>query len=252
MPKLEMPSFFGDSFRERQSTVGHNSRPENYSMDSNSTVDSPHPSSGKLPAQPGATTVELHGGGANARTLKQGFLSKTSRHMRVWRARFFVLEADLLVYYTSDREANAVPRQKPKGHIPLHGSVTHRVADPLGFKLKTPQRVYAFRAESSEQVEVLVPPPSALPALPLPRTHTSTPRKHNLRSPTTSSHCVFRSGCGLSLLSRRSRAARRLGSRTTTRCSAAAPRARAPSPSRTSTTSSRQRTRADTRRHGRT
>jgi len=156
-PKLMMPSFFGDSFRDRQSTIGNGSRPEldEDSMSSVSETPTSSPRAGlpKSKSTKDTTTVELHSGGVNTRALKQGFLSKTSRHMKVWRTRFFVLETDLLIYYTSDREAHAVPRQKPKGHIPLHGSVTQRAADPLGFKLKTPQRVYAFKAETAALCE---------------------------------------------------------------------------------------------------
>ncbi|KAL1512358.1 hypothetical protein AB1Y20_005617 [Prymnesium parvum] len=150
MPRhIGLPTFFGDSFRVE------NPPPSQWGSERASSSHAPPPGApaGKPAAGLTGGTVELHGGAARTRVLKEGYLSKTSRHMRVWRARFFVLEADLLIYYISDREAHATPRQKPKGHIPLHGSSTQRAVDPLGFKLKTPQRVYAFRAESPQQVE---------------------------------------------------------------------------------------------------
>ena len=73
--------------------------------------------------------------------------------MRVWRARWFVLEADLLYYYASDKEPPAQSRPRAKGVITLHGSVIHKVADPLGFKLVTPKRVFTFRAETLPQAQ---------------------------------------------------------------------------------------------------
>lgn len=103
-----------------------------------------------------SSTVELTP--QASRVLKQGPLFKASRHMRVWRARWFVLEADLLCYYAEAKEPPALSRPRPKGVITLHGSVIQKVADPLGFKLVTPKRMYTLRAETLRQAQVCWPP----------------------------------------------------------------------------------------------
>ncbi|KAL1500511.1 hypothetical protein AB1Y20_013167 [Prymnesium parvum] len=136
---VPLPSFFGDSFRESDPSTSENAD------------DGSEP---KLESE-GVASIDLSRTGPLApQVLKQGFLHKAGRHGQlIWRGRWFVLESDVLCYYTSEKEVGEGKKPKPKGVISLHGSFVQKGKDPLSFKLLTPKRTYAFRADSNLEAQ---------------------------------------------------------------------------------------------------
>ena len=95
-----------------------------------------------------------------------------------------MLETDVLCYYTSADEYRQKGRPKPKGVISLLGSFVQTSHDPLGFKLLTPKRTYAFKAETLSEAQARTPCPSPWVAC----NNASTRRQPRLAVPCTTSH----------------------------------------------------------------
>ena len=144
---VAMPSFFGDSYRDEEYSIEYGNNVDGTEPTQRSDMDGGGGVGGSFDGSPSAPPAP--------RVLKQGFLQKAGRHGKlIWRGRWFVLETDVLFYHTSEKEVGEGKKPKPKGVISLHGSFVQKAKDPLGFKLLTPKRIYAFRAESVYEAQV--------------------------------------------------------------------------------------------------
>ncbi|KAL3909282.1 MAG: hypothetical protein SGPRY_009482, partial [Prymnesium sp.] len=138
---VPLPSFFGDGFLEVDPADVENV--EKGQAEGTDSVPVPKVDV----ARSGPLTPQV---------LKQGFLHKAGRHGQIiWRGRWFVLESDVLCYYSSEKDVSEGKKPKPKGVISLHGSFVQKGKDPTRFRLLTPKRTYAFRADSVQEAQVL-------------------------------------------------------------------------------------------------
>jgi len=124
---VQMPPFFGDSFRIEDEASGEASGSKSLPL--------PAPSEAA-----GARKV-----------LKAGLLKKRSAAPpRVWQSRWVVLESTSLIYF--DKEESHAQQKRPKGAIPLDGC-TVKAASRCDFKVRTPSRTYDLRAGDSLETQ---------------------------------------------------------------------------------------------------